>query len=75
MESSLALVVLAVVLGIWFLSSKQTRKSFGASAQEVAKISQQSLVIARASALKEAQDELEDISALLKSSDELLGGN
>ena len=65
-------LVLAIVVGIWLLSSKQTRKSYGASAQEVAKITQQSLVIARASAIKEAKEELTDIKELLKESDELL---
>ena len=68
----IGLTVIAVVLGIWFITSKATRKSVGASLVEVALTSEQSLKIARASAYNEAKNELGDLMSMLQESDAFL---
>jgi hypothetical protein len=67
------LVILAVALSIWFLSSKQTRKSIGNSVQEGAQTVEQSLKVARAQAFAEAKAELGDIKQMLDESNDFLG--
>lgn len=67
-----SLTVIAVVVAIWFITSKATRKSVGASLVEVALTSEQSLKIARASAYNEAKAELGDLMAMLQESDAFL---
>lgn len=68
----LSLVVIAVVVGIWLITSKSTRKSVGASLVEVSLTAEQSLKIARASAFNEAKNELGDLMSMLRESDEFL---
>ena len=68
----LSLVVIAVVVGIWLITSKSTRKSVGASLVEVSLTAEQSLKIARASAFNEAKNELGDLTKMLEESDEFL---
>ena len=68
----ISLTIIAVVLGIWFITSKATRKSVGASLVEVALTSEQSLKIARASAFNEAKAELGDLMSMLQESDAFL---
>ena len=67
------LTILCVALAIWFLSSKQTRKSVGNSVQESAQNVEQALKISRAQAYAEAKSELGDIHAMLKESNAFLG--
>ena len=57
-EGISGLTILAVALAIWFLSSKQTRKSVGNSVQESAQNVEQALKISRAQAYAEAKSEL-----------------
>ena len=68
----LSLVVIAVVVGIWLITSKSTRKSVGASLVEVSLTAEQSLKIARASAYNEAKNELGDLMSMLQESDAFL---
>ena len=68
----LSLVVIAVVVGIWLITSKSTRKSVGASLVEVSLTAEQSLKIARASAFNEAKNELGDLMSMLQESDAFL---
>ena len=72
-EGMSAFTILAIALAIWFLSSKQTRKSVGNSVQESAQNVEQALKISRAQAYAEAKSELGDILAMLKESNEFLG--
>lgn len=65
-------MLLAGVLAIWFITSKSTRKSAGASLVEVALTAEQTLKIARASAFNEAKNELGDLMSMLRESDEFL---
>ena len=66
------LIVIASVIAIWLITSKSTRKSVGASLVEVSLTAEQSLKIARASAYNEAKNELGDLMAMLRESDEFL---
>ena len=68
----ISLIVIAVVVAVWFITSKATRKSVGASLVEVALTSEQSLKIARASAYNEAKAELGDLMSMLQESDAFL---
>ena len=68
----ISLIVIAVVVAIWLITSKSTRKSVGASLVEVSLTAEQSLKIARASAYNEAKNELGDLMSMLRESDEFL---
>ena len=68
----ISLIVIAVVVAIWLITSKSTRKSVGASLVEVSLTAEQSLKIARASAFNEAKNELGDLMSMLRESDEFL---
>ena len=68
----ISLIVIAVVVAVWLITSKSTRKSVGASLVEVSLTAEQSLKIARASAFNEAKNELGDLMSMLRESDEFL---
>ena len=72
-EGLSGLTILCVALAVWFLSSKQTRKSVGVSVQEGAQTIEQSLKISRAQAYAEAKAELGDIQKMLEESNAFLG--
>lgn len=71
-EGLSGLTILCVALAIWFLSSKTTRKSVGASVQEGAQSVEQALYVARLASYKEARDELGDLLALGKEANQFL---
>lgn len=71
----LALSIVAVGLVIWFLTTKTTRKAFGATVEETAKLGQQSVKITRATSFKEATDEYGDLLDQLDLSDKFIEGS
>lgn len=68
------LFIIAVVIAVWLITTKQTRKSVGNSVVEVAMFAEQSLKITRATAFNEALTELGDLNAMLAKSDAFLAG-
>lgn len=74
LEISSPLFIISVVIAIWLITTKQTRKSVGNSVVEVALLAEQSLKITRASAFNEAKAELGDIKDMLSASDDFLSG-
>ena len=68
----ISLTVIAVVVAIWLITSKSTRKSVGASLVEISLTAEQSLKISRASSFAEAKNELGDLVSMLRESDEFL---
>ena len=67
MEGLAGLTILAVAIAIWFLTGKQTRKSFGNSLQSVAGNLEQSLTASQLLSAKEIQEELGDLSKAIES--------
>lgn len=68
------LFIIAIVIAVWLITTKQTRKSVGNSVVEVAMFAEQSLKITRATAFNEALTELGDLNAMLSKSDAFLAG-
>ena len=65
---------LVIAFAIYFLTSKNTRKSVGNSVAEGALLVEQSLKISRSSAYAEAKAELGDLEKMLAESDAFLSG-
>lgn len=69
------LLPLTIALAVWFLTTKKTRASVGGVVEESAALAHQQVLVARASAFKEALDEIGDIKAVqdaISNSDALL---
>ena len=69
------LFIIAIVIAVWLITTKQTRKSVGNSVVEGALFVEQSLKISRSSAYAEAKAELGDLQKMLAESDAFLSGN
>ena len=67
------LSILFIALAVWFLTSKQTRKSIGNTVTETALTVEQSLKISRATAYAEAVSEVADLAKNLENSNNFLG--
>lgn len=67
------LSILFIALAVWFLTSKQTRKSIGNTVTETALTVEQSLKISRATAYAEAVSEVADLTKNLEDSNNFLG--
>lgn len=67
------LSILFIALAVWFLTSKQTRKSIGNTVTETALTVEQSLKISRATAYAEAVSEVSDLAKNLEDSNNFLG--
>lgn len=67
------LSILFIALAVWFLTSKQTRKSIGNTVTETALTVEQSLKISRATAYAEAVSEVADLAKNLEDSNNFLG--